>query len=360
MSRVKQIAFLLVLAAAATAGWLAFALAVPYRGFAGEGIFVEIPRGTPVRGIARLLAERGVVRSAAAFELLCRWRGRALQAGEYRFDRAKTAFSVQEDLAEGRVFTQAFVVPEGYSILDVADLVAERELAPREEFLAAASDLTFVSDIAPAARSLEGFLFPATYQFPRRAAAREIVAAMVRRFRAEWASLGGDGRLPQRLALYEVVTMASLVEKETRLAEERPLVAGVFYNRLKRGLALQCDPTVIYALRLAGRYRGTLLTRDLALDSPYNTYRRRGLPPGPIANPGAAALQAALAPPATEYLYFVADAQGGHVFARTLAEHNANVARYRRLQSEAARAQAQNSPAKSAAPAKNGRSKGSP
>jgi UPF0755 protein len=210
-------------------------------------------------------------------------------------------------------------------------------MATREEFLAAARDPSPVRDIAPRARNLEGFLFPATYQFPRRVAAGDIVGAMVRRFREVWNSLPERQALPGGFSVEQVVTMASLVERETGIAGERAVISGVFHNRLRRGMPLECDPTVIYALELAGRYRGSLTRADLRFDSPYNTYRRRGLPPGPIANPGEAALRAALAPAQTEYLFFVADAQGGHLFSRTLREHNANVARYRRLQAEAAR-----------------------
>ena len=159
---------------------------------------------------------------------------------------------------------------------------------------------------------------------------------MVRRFHEVWSTLPNDS-LPRGFSLEQVVTLASLVESETGVADERPVIAGVFYNRLRLGRALECDPTVIYALELAGKYRGSLFKRDMRFNSPYNTYRYRGLPPGPIANVGEAALRAALEPAKTDYLYFVSDAQGGHLFSRTLREHNANVARYRRLQADAAR-----------------------
>ena len=340
MQRGKIIAIVLVLATAGLAAWLAIALFVPYRDYPAESIFVDIPRGTSARGVARLLASRGVVRSVVAFELLSRWRsGATLQAGEYRFERPMTALEVHRQIAEGRIFVQTILIPEGLTMLDLASLLEQQGLVRRGAFPAAAREASLVADLAPNAKTLEGFLFPATYQFPRRVEPAEVAAAMVRRFREVWASLPEEGRNPHGLSAAEVVTLASLVEKETGLDEERPLVAGVFYNRLRRGLALQCDPTVIYALRLANRYRGTLTTRALAFNSPYNTYRRRGLPPGPIASPGTASLRAALYPPKTDYFYFVSNLQGGHFFAKTLAEHNKNVARYRRLQAEAARAQ---------------------
>jgi UPF0755 protein len=359
--RGKQVALALalVLGAAAVAGaaWLGYALAVPFTVRpVGDG-FVEIARGMPTRSIARLLEQRGVVRSARAFEALARWRGETLKAGEYQFRGRLNAIAVHRAIVDGRVFTRDLLVPEGLTIFDVADLVEQNEFAPRDEFLAAAGDAALIADLAPGAKDLEGFLFPARYAFPRRISAGEIAAAMVAKFRTEWAALPAAGEGAAKLSPLEVVTLASLIEKETSLAEERPLVAGVFHNRLQRGMPLQCDPTVIYALRLAGRYRGTLLIADLAFDSPYNTYRHRGLPPGPIASPGAASLRAALAPPETDYLYFVSDAQGGHFFARTLAEHNQNVARYRRLQAEAA---AGRGAPRESAPAKNGPARGEP
>jgi UPF0755 protein len=336
--RAPRILVLLGVAAlAGAAGWVAYALLTPYQGFASPGVFVDIPRGTAVRGIARLLEEHGVVRSRVAFELLCRWRGRAPQAGEYRFTRAMRPAEVFETLAAGRIYVQTVVVPEGLTLMEIAELFERVGLATRDSFLAAARDAAPVRDLAPEARSLEGFLFPATYDFPRRVTPQEIVAAMVRRFREVWEEFPADGRNPHGRPAFDIVTLASLIERETSVAEERPVVAGVFYNRLRRGIALQCDPTVIYALQLANRYRGTLTTHDLEFDSPYNTYRHRGLPPGPIASPGAAALRAALFPSRVDYLYFVSNTQGGHFFSTTLAEHTANVARYRRLLGEGQR-----------------------
>lgn len=337
MKILRRIVILLALAAVAGGAWLWLMLAQPYRSFPSEGVFVEVPRGASVRAIAGLLAANGVARSAAAFEVLARWRGQALQAGEYKFDRPRTAVEVWRMLAEGRIFYQTLTIAEGRTILQIAEIVEQSRLATREEFLAAARDPARIRDLAPHARNLEGFLFPATYQFPRRVAAGDIVAAMVRRFREVWNSLPQRESPPRGFSAEQVVTMASLVERETGIAEERGVISGVFYNRLRRGMPLECDPTVIYALELAGRFRGSLSRADLRFDSPYNTYRRRGLPPGPIANPGEASLRAALAPAQTDYLFFVADAQGGHLFSRTLREHNANVARYRRLQTEAAR-----------------------
>ena len=321
---------LLILAA----GYLYLALYQPYQGFASDGVYVDIPHGASQRTIARLLSENGVVRSRIAFELLCRQRERrTLQAGEYFFDRPATAFAVYDAIANGRVFVKEFVIPEGFTMFDIADLAASEGFLTRDEFLVAARDPTPIRDIAPVAPSLEGFLFPATYEFPRHMAGKDMTAAMVKKFRQEWLSLPVAGAFPHQ-SVQEIVTLASLVERETPRPEERPHVAGVFENRLRIGQPLQCDPTVAYALTLVGKYAGKLDGGDLHFPSPYNTYRNKGLPPGPIANPGEAALRAALDPPPTEDLYFVANTEGGHFFSKTLEEHNRNVARYRRLLEE--------------------------
>ncbi|HXR09602.1 MAG TPA: endolytic transglycosylase MltG [Candidatus Acidoferrales bacterium] len=325
--------FLLILAMLA-AGYLYLALYQPYQGFASGGVYVDIPRGASQRTISRLLDENGVVRSRIAFELLCRERGRStLQAGEYFFDRPVTSFAVYDAIVNGRVFVKEFVIPEGFTMFDIADQAAQEGFLSRDEFLVAARDPSPIRDIAPDAPSLEGFLFPATYEFPRHMTGKDMTAAMVKKFRQEWLTLPDIGPTPHQ-SIQEIVTLASLVERETPRPEERPHVAGVFENRLRIGQPLQCDPTVAYALTLAGAYSGKLDGGDLHFASPYNTYRNRGLPPGPIANPGEAALRAALDPPPTEDLYFVANTEGGHFFSKTLQEHNRNVARYRQLLEE--------------------------
>jgi UPF0755 protein len=275
-----------------------------------------------------------VVRSRIAFEILCRQKGRStLQAGEYFFDRPATAFAVYDAIVNGRVFVKEFVVPEGFTMFDIANLAAQEGFISRDEFLVAARDPSPILDIAPRAPSLEGFLFPATYEFPRHISGKEMTGAMVKKFRQEWQTFPVTGAPPHQ-SVQDTVTLASLVERETPRPEERPHVAGVFENRLRKGQPLQCDPTVAYALALVGTYTGKLSGADLHFPSPYNTYRNRGLPPGPIANPGEAALRAALDPPPTDDLYFVANTEGGHFFSKTLKEHNHNVARYRRLLEE--------------------------
>jgi UPF0755 protein len=327
MRRVLGIAGVLVVGLVAAGAWVWVSLYLPYQGFSAPGVYVDIPHGASSRTIAGLLANQGVVRSRWVFEALSRRRSRrTLQAGEYFFDHPATAPEVFDAIAQGRVYVRELVIPEGYSMFDIADLVAREGFTSREDFLAAARDPEAVRDLAPNATSLEGFLFPATYGFPRHPTGQQMVEAMVKRFRQEWATISAG---PSDPSLEQTLTLASLVERETPKPDERPLVAGVFENRLRRGVPLQCDPTVVYALELAGQYSGTLEAGEIPFDSPYNTYRRKGLPPGPIANPGEASLRAALSPASTDFLYFVADTEGGHFFSKTLAEHNRNVAKYR-------------------------------
>ncbi|HLJ24498.1 MAG TPA: endolytic transglycosylase MltG [Candidatus Acidoferrales bacterium] len=327
----RRALLLLLILLIAAAGYAYVALYVPYQGFGSEGVYVDIPHGATQRTIARLLAENGVVRSSAVFEILCRVKKRrTLEAGEYFFDKAVTPFAVYDAIANGRVFVKEFVVPEGFTMFDIADLAAQEGFLTRDEFLVAARDPSPIHDLAPGAPSLEGFLFPATYEFPRHMTGAEMTSAMVKKFRQEWSTLPVADASPHQ-SVQNIVTLASLVERETPRPEERPHVAGVFENRLRIGQPLQCDPTVAYALTLVGQYSGKLDSGDLHFSSPYNTYQNRGLPPGPIANPGEAALRAALDPPPTDDLYFVANTEGGHFFSKTLEEHNRNVTRYRHL-----------------------------
>lgn len=325
------LALAVVAAIVAVGLWLRQDWRTPYGNFSKPGMFVEIQRGSSRKAITELLVSSGVIRSSASFRLLASRSPRErLRAGEYLFDRPRTPEEIFRMLAEGRVYLHTLTVPEGYSMIDIAETVAREKLATREAFLAAARDPEAVRDLAPAARTLEGFLFPDTYKFPRGMPAQKIAEAMVRRFRQVWSALPAKDTVAGGTGALGIVTMASLVERETGVLEERPRVASVFYNRLRRGVALDCDPTVIYALRLEDLYGGALTSGDLRFDSPYNTYRHRGLPPGPIANPGEASLRAALQPEKTDYFYFVADAGGHHIFSRTLAEHNRNVAKYRK------------------------------
>lgn len=328
---------ILVLIAGAAAAWLWYGITKPYQGFAKEGVFVDVPHGASSRFVAYLLQKNGVVRSSMGFEIYARRHPkRTLQAGEYFFDHAMTGKDVFWKLANGQVYQQPFTVREGETMFDIARELQAAKFMPAGDFLYAAGDAALIRDFAPGAQTLEGFLFPATYELPRHPAASELTAEMVHKFKEQWKQIApsatsGHADPSDRQAVTRVVTLASLVERETPKPEERPLVAGAFENRLRKGMRLQCDPTVIYGMERLGQYHGTLTGKDLSFDSLYNTYEHGGLPPGPIGNPGEASLRAALHPAETDYLYFVANTQGGHFFSATLAEHNKNVVKYRRL-----------------------------
>jgi len=329
---------LLLLAVVGAAAWIWYGIERPYQGFAAQGIFVDLPHGASSRTVARLLKQNGVVRSAFAFEVYARRHPRRrLQAGEYFFDHAITGHDVFWQIADGHIYEQPFTVREGETIFDIAHDLEAQKLMTTDEFLSVAQNPDLIRDIAPRAKTLEGFLFPATYLLPRHPTPTDLTAEMVRKFKEEWQRIAPPESkrdttgLEHGRPLASVVTLASLVERETPKPEERPLVAGAFENRLRQNIPLQCDPTVIYAMQEAGQYKGTLTGADLHFPSPYNTYAHPGLPPGPIGNPGEASLRAALEPAKTDYYYFVANTHGGHFFAATLAEHNRNVTRYRRL-----------------------------
>ena len=306
----------------------AYVLLRPYQGYAGE-VFVDVRRGAGTPEMSAQLSDAGVLRSKWPFLAARALRPRSvLKAGEYRFDRPLSPWEVYRKIASGDVFYYSVTIPEGFNLSEIADVVARTGIITRQEFLLAARQGGRVADLALKLPTLEGFLFPDTYRFNRHSTAEDLVGQMLQRFRRVWSEVSAGHPAPD--SVLETVTLASLVEKETPVASERPTVTSVFRNRLRLGMPLQCDPTVIYALELAGRYRGQLLKEDLAVQSPYNTYARAGLPPGPIASPGRASLAAALEPAATDYLYFVADNHGGHTFSASLEGHSEAVARYRR------------------------------
>jgi len=314
---------LLLIAAAVAAG----VIYLPY-GPTTE-TFIDIAPGTSTESIAAQLERSGVIRSRYGFYLLRLTRGGRLQAGEYRFDRKLPMPDVYQRILRGDVYTRALTIPEGFNIFDIAQAVEAAGFGSRDAFLAAErqhTELIAAWTDGPPPASLEGYLFPDTYQFSRHATPLQILSAMVRRFHQETAQLGLINNVPQ------TVIMASLIEKEVRQDAERPLVAGVFVNRLAKGIPLATDPTVIYAALLENRWRGTIYASDLQSQSPYNTYKHAGLPPGPIANPGVAALRAAMRPARTDYLYFVSDAAGHTRFSATLQEHAQQVQSYRQAQ----------------------------
>lgn len=324
---IKRLFAVLVVLALIGAGTLYWMVGTPYKGFDKE-VFVDIPAGAGTQGIAGMLAQAGVIPSEWQFLAAKAVQpGTTLKAGEYRFDRALSVLEVYRKIARGEIYYHELRIPEGSNIFDIAAELDRLGLIKRGDFLKAARDTALVRDIAPNAPSLEGYLFPSTYRLTRRTTAEQITREMVRQFRKVWADLNA----PAGTDVNRIVTLASLVEKETGVPAERPEVASVYHNRLERGMKLDCDPTVIYAALLENRYRGTIYRSDLDNPHPYNTYRNPGLPPGPIANAGRASLKAALNPAQTEYLFFVAkpDGSGGHNFSETIAGHNAAVQLYR-------------------------------
>jgi UPF0755 protein len=298
----------------------------PYQGFQGE-TFVDIPRGTSTDDIASLLAGAGVVRNKWDF-LATRLVKRAsvLQAGEYRFNRAASPFEVYDRIARGDTFYYELVVPEGKNMFDIGEAAEHLHLFTEAQFLEAARNPAPIRDLDPQAPTLEGYLFPNTYRLSRHTTPDQLCRIMTARFREVWRGLSAGANV------HDTVTMASLVEKEGKLVEDRPRIAAVFQNRLRIGMKLDCDPTTIYAALLADRYRGTIYRSDLDSESPYNTYRHTGLPPGPIANPGLVSIHAVLDPSPSDALYFVLrpDGSGGHQFSSNLADHEAAAEKYRR------------------------------
>ncbi len=340
----KKLLGIIFVALLAAGGWFAWALLRPLQP-SGQTIVLLHP-GYSTHRIAAELKKAGVIRSERAFVL---WRyldqRLSLKAGEYMFEKPANMIDVQRRLKRGDVYFHTVVVPEGYTMFDIARAIQDAGLGSADDFLKVArTDTTLISDISPNAHSLEGYLFPETYEFTRMMSMQDMAAAMVKQFRQVARQIGmiqgptliaSSETQPPSAAmdpgeLERTVTMASIIEKETAVPEERPLVASVYYNRLNKHIALDADPSIIYAELLAGTYQGALHHADMQFNSPYNTYRNAGLPPGPIGNPGRSALEAAMHPAQTDYYYFVADAQGHHRFAESFEEHNKNVAAYRR------------------------------
>jgi UPF0755 protein len=288
---------------------------------------VDLPRGSSTGQISGQLARAGVIGSRWDFWIArLAHRGRVLEAGEYAFDRPGSAMDVFARIARGDVFYYELKVPEGRNMFEIGAAVEQLGVFKASEFLKAAADPTLIRDLDPQAPTLEGYLFPSTYRLGHHTTPVELCRMMTGRFRGAWRELDTDR------PVHETVVLASLVEKEAKLESERPLIAAVFANRLRIGMKLDCDPTTIYAAELLGVYRGTIYRSDLDRDHPYNTYRRAGLPPGPIANPGIPSLTAALNPAVSKDLYFVLrpDNSGGHQFSATAAAHAVATAKYRR------------------------------
>ena len=333
----RLILLLLVLTAGLGAAGLTFYIRRGLRtpGSPKENLIFEIPRGLGARDVIGLLEDKKVIqdRYLALVYIVYTGNRNKLQAGEYLFDRPQTIAEVVNKLTTGAVYLHKFTVPEGLTLAETARKWQEQGFGKAAEFItAAAGAVELVRSFDETSMSIEGYLFPETYSFPARTTARQAVEAMVGRFRHMAEQLQKNVPLPGwPRSLRDTVILASLVETEAAHEDERPVIASVYLNRLRRNILLQCDPTVIYALEQANKYRGSLTLADLKFKSPYNTYVNAGLPPGPIANPGYASLLASIQPAASKYLYFVRTTEGRHTFSETLAAHNRAVAAYRRL-----------------------------
>jgi UPF0755 protein len=317
MKRFASFLMLMALVLGAVAAWIYLGIEQPYRGYAEDERFVDIPAGLGSRAIGARLIGAGIVRDSLTFRAALWTSGGdvRLKAGEYRFAGPMTPLSVIDKLRRGDVFVIHTTFPEGLNVFEMAKIFESKGFGPAASFV-------------DAGHRLEGFLFPETYALSRHTDAPKLVHLMHEAFERALTPEIRAAAAARGLTIPQLATLASIVEKETGNPAERPLVASVYENRLRIGMPLQCDPTVIYALELAGRYDGNIRRDDLMFDSPYNTYRYPGLPPGPIASPGLASLDAVVHPAESEYLYFVSRNDGSHVFSKTLAEHSQNVQKY--------------------------------
>jgi UPF0755 protein len=334
--RVVRLLLLLVLLAFAVAGYFFYRLRHPGPASAPAEVTVFIPPGTPTSNIFRRLAGSGVIRDARLAEIYYRLHrsGTRLQAGEYRFTRPMPIDEVINRMGRGDVVKHAIVVPEGLTASETFELFWKQGIGGPEGFQAALREAELLPGITSGVSDLEGYLFPETYVVTRSTSARQIVDRMVEEFRKNFTPEMRQRAQALGLTPHQAVTLASIVEKETAVAQEGPVIASVYLNRLRRGIRLQADPTIVYAMKRDRSWKGNLYRSDYTYDSPYNTYLRSGLPPGPICNPGRRALAAAVRPARTDYLYFVADNMGGHTFSRTFEEHRMAIAAARRDRKE--------------------------
>ncbi len=312
--------------------WLRHELSNPFYGAAGPETFVDIPKGSNTRAIADLLVNAGVLRYRIPFMIYLRWtgEGRHLQAGEYRFIAPATPPQIIERLVRGDIYYRSVTIPEGLTAAETTDLLVRNGIGDPLALESAIHRTDCIRDLEAKANTLEGYLFPDTYHFSRNVDSDQVIRTLTGRFHEEIRKILVRHPLPAGWTIGRIVTLASMVEKEAKSREERPLIASVLVNRLQKGMPLACDPTIIYALKQAGRYDGNIRKADLGIESPYNTYLHAGLPPGPIANPGADSLLAALAPAKTDYLYFVSRNDGTHQFSKDYRSHEIAVNRFQK------------------------------
>lgn len=288
---------------------------------------ITVPQGASLKSVAGLLEGHRLIRNKIAFVWLAKVAGfeRRISPGEYALHSEMTPYAILDKLVRGDVVQHAVTIPEGFSLAQVADLLANKQLLDRENFLRTVHDQAFIRGLGLHVNSLEGYVFPDTYYWTRPVSPETVIRSCLARLHETITPQFQKRAKELGMSIHEVLTLASVIEKETGKPSERPLISGVFHNRLKQDIPLQSDPTVIYAL---DQFNGDLTKKDLRVDHAYNTYRVKGLPPGPIANPGRAAIEAALYPARTNFLYFVSRNDGSHQFSATLDEHNLAVREY--------------------------------
>jgi UPF0755 protein len=333
LRRLLIIIVLLVLCAAAIAGyWLRTELITPYYAAQTGETFIEVSRGAKATAIAGLLTKSGILHNLIPFILYLRWTdsGRRIQSGEYRFSAPATPAQVAQRLIHGDVYFRSVTIPEGLTARETIELLAGNEVGDLQEMERLLLNPEWMRDFDDTASSVEGYLFPETYRFGHTVPSEEALKAMIGEFREKFARITARYPIPEGWSIQQIVTLASMIEKEAQKAEERPVIASVLLNRLYKKIPLCCDATIIYALKSSGVFDGNLRKVHLQMDSPYNTYIHAGLPPGPIANPGADSLKAALNPAMTDYYYYVSRNDGTHQFSKDLRSHTQAVARYQK------------------------------
>lgn len=329
---IGAVALTIIIGFALLAVWFHMELETPYYTSSSDETFVEIPRGMDTGKIADRLVYSGILRNRSAFLAYLRFTDNAgrIKAGEYRFAGLSSPKQITQRLIRGDVYYRVITIPEGLTAMETIELLARNGFGDLEEMKSVLKKTDWITDINPDARNLEGYLFPETYHFSRKANSIMIVKTMVEQFQKQYQKILSQSPPRTGWNTSRVVILASMIEKEVRKAEERPLVSSVYYNRLERKIPLACDATIIYALKLTGTYDGNIRKADLSMESPYNSYLNRGLPPGPIANPGADSLRAALQPDETEYLYYVSRNDGTHVFSKNYRAHQRAVNKYQK------------------------------
>ena len=332
MRHLLWICFFLPVSVLAVVCGLLSELQSPYYNAAEEEIFIYVPPGANAAKVAGMLKEQGVLHTKLPFRLWLRRHGldRSLKAGEYRFSGRTTPIEIAERLSRGDIYFRSITVPEGLTAMETVELLARGGFGDREKLEALILRTDLIKDLNPSAKNLEGYLFPETYRFGRRDDEEAVIGAMVNQFRNRMDKILKESPLPAGWTVARIVTLASMIEKEVKTTSEQPIVASVLVNRLRLNMTLGVDATIIYAMKLAGTWDGKIRRSDLQMDSPYNSYIHRDLPPGPICSPGESTIRAALNPEKTDYLYYVSKNDGTHQFSKDLRSHNNAVNRYQR------------------------------